>query len=484
MHFILNFIVTFLIKFFTRLDPGATRAKRIPIWKLKVEDENEIPAKPDVIFDKPNDKQYEKKINEIKEKIEYHKTSLKDLKVQIDKERSGNNPEMDKFKAQKEELAQKLEPIQKELVAAREFCKGSEEIKSLKIERSALTYELEITDLNDFNEEIKRIQKKLGFGNLNAGEEKKLIDKKNKLETQRPKIQKLNDMKTKLTDLVKQYGPSLKKIGELSEKTRDLIEKKRQVGDKLKSVYDERKANDPAIKNLQLQRDSIKAEIDKLKAEIVVIENVWNDKWYHFEAQQKVLDYIKEATSKINLLKKKAERDQKRREKSEKKGKDEVADEETPDDSPSKPKIYYGYEIATCEWLIKYFKNLIGEGKSEQDEKAKEVLTSQSKIADDLKSGSLKVLNRDDKFPTIDNSSRFNNKKKMKKENINKKAGDNFLVLDISLISKVKELGLIPPVFADAVKPFIPEVEAKLIHYQEEAKKKMEETSETAQEAV
>lgn len=436
-------------------------------------------------MEKPNDKHYEKKIHEIKEKIEYHKKSLKDLKDQIEKERTGNNPEIEKLRKLREEITQKLVPIQKEFDDAREFCKGSEELKKLKAERSSLTNELEITDLDDFNEEIKRIQKKLGFGNLNAGEEKKLIDKKNKLESQRPKIQRLSELKTKINDLIKQYGPSLKKIVALSAQIKDLIEKKKGYNEKLKDAYEEKKTSDPVVKNLQFQRDSIKGEIDKLKAEIVVIENEWNDKWYHYEQQQKVLDYIKEATNKINLLKKKAERDRKRKEKAERKGKGEAAEEEaSPEDATPKPKNFYGYEISTCEWLIKYFKDLIGEGKSEHDEKTKESLTSQSKIADDLKSGALKVLNKNDKFPDVDSSAGFKNKKKNKKENNSKKAANNFLVLDISLISKVKELGLTPPVFADAVKPFVAEVEAKLKFFEEEAKKKLEESAETAQEAV
>jgi len=434
-------------------------------------------------LEKPNDKHYEKRIKEVKDKIEYHKKSLKDLKEQIDRERTGNNPEIDKLKKLKDDLSQKLEPIQKELKEARDFCKGSDEIKKIKAERSALTNELEIHDLNDFKEEIQRIQKKLGFGNLNAGEEKKLIDKKNKLEEQRTKIQRLNDLKTKLNNLIKQYGPSIKKIGELSQKQKELIEKKKTISDSLKSAFDERRSNDPAIKNLQLQRDSIRTEIEKQKAEIVSIENEWNDKWYHYEQQQKILDYIKEATTKINLLKKKIERDRKRKEKAEKKGKGEAAEEETAnEDATPKPKNYFGYEISTCEWLVRYFKDLIGEGKSEHEEKAQETLVS--KLTDDLKTGALKVLNRDDKFPTIDSSAGFKNKKKNKKENNSKKAANNFLVLDISLISRVKELGLIPPVFGDAVKPFIAEVEAKLKFFEEEAKKKIEESNETPHEAV
>ncbi len=397
---------------------------------------------------------------------------MKDLKSQIEKEKTGNNPEIERLKKSKEEYATKIEPLLKELKEVRDFCKGAEEIKRLKAERSTLTNELEIHDIEDFNDEIRRIQKKLGFGNLNAGEEKKLIDKKNKLDSQKNKIQKLNEVKSKIVELGKQYGPSLKKIGDLSKVVNELIQKKKEISDKLKKVKEEKRANDPEIKNLQFQRESIRGEIDKLNNQIADIEQEWNDKWYKYEQQQKILDYIKEATNKINMLKKKAERDKKRKEKMEKKGKGEDVEEDNSNADTPKEKVHFAYEISSCEWMINYFKDLIGEGKSIENDsdKSKEPLSSQSKINDELKSGSLKVLNRDDKFPTVDSSLGFKNKKKMKKENQNKKA-NNFLVLDISLINRVKEVGLTPPVFADAVKPFVGELENKMNFYREEAKK-------------
>jgi len=192
---------------------------------------------------------------------------------------------MEKLIKQKEELSAKIQSVQKELNEARDFCKGSDEIKRLKAERSALVNDLEIHDLYDYNEEIKRIKKKLGFGNLNSAEEKKLIDKNNRLESQRTKIQRLNEVKKKVTELGKQYGPSLKKIGKLVVLVKELIVKKKSVAEKLKSAYDEIKPNNPAIKNLQLQRESIRKVNEKLRAEINVIQQEWDDKWYHYEQQ-------------------------------------------------------------------------------------------------------------------------------------------------------------------------------------------------------
>ena len=291
--------------------------KNIPLYKLTIEDENTIPAKPDVIYEKPNDKHYEKVIKEFNDKILYHKNSLHELKESIDKEKFGNNPEIDRLKKIKDELSAKLEPLSAELKEARDLCNGpNEELRSLRALKSQLTNELEITDIEFHNEEIKRIQKKLGFGTLNAPEEKKLIEKKNKLEDQKPKIEKLNATKKRINELYTKYGPHLKKITELTVQVKELYGKKKDVSSKLKIQFENKTSSDPAIKNLQFQIESITQEITKLKNQILEIENEWNEKWYNYENQQKLLDYINEATKKITLIKKKTRKRSKKKRKS------------------------------------------------------------------------------------------------------------------------------------------------------------------------
>jgi hypothetical protein len=62
-------------KFF--LDAGATRFKgRIPIYKLKLEDESEIPEKPKDILVEPNRKHYDKLIKEVEDQITHHQKSI------------------------------------------------------------------------------------------------------------------------------------------------------------------------------------------------------------------------------------------------------------------------------------------------------------------------------------------------------------------------------------------------------------------------
>lgn len=457
------------------LDAGATRIKRIPLHQLKVEDENQIPAKPDVILEKPNDKHYEKLIKDLKDKIEYHQKSKQEIAEKITKEKYGNNPEIEKLKKVKDDLFTEIEPLSKELKETRDLCKGpSDELKNLRALKSQLTNELEITDIDDFNEEIKKIQKKLGFSTLNAPEEKKLIEKKNKLEDQKPKIEKLNQTKKRINDLYTKFGPSLKKVTELAGRLRVLTDKRKENSTKLGVQYDNKKSNDPAINNLLLQRESINQENSKLKEQIFELEKEWEDKWYHYEQQQKLLDYINEATKKITMLRKKEEKDQKRREKDLRKNKN-VEEDDNVVVVTTRKVDHFGYEISQCEWLIRYFKGLTIDGKSVQEGNlVKDQKTNvQSKIDEDLKTGALKEYNRNEKSE-VNSSLSFAKSKKKKPEK--KKAGNDFLALDISLISRIKELELTPPVFIDLVRPFVDELERKLKFYLGEAEKKLEET--------
>jgi len=70
-------------------------------------------------------------------------------------------------------------------------------------------------------------------------------------------------------------------------------------------------------------------------------------------------------------------------------------------------------------------------------------------------------------------------KRKEKKNKENKKAS-TILNLDIALISKIKDLGLTPPMNSEAVNAFVGELEGKMNFFQEEAVKKEAEMAEIA----
>jgi chromosome segregation ATPase len=460
------------------------RPKRPRIDRLKIEDEDQIPKKPEQILEKPNDKHYEKVIKELKDKIQHHKNSITEYKEKIKLEKTGNNPEIEKLRKAKDEVNAEIEVKKTELDTLKKTCEGvSDLVRSLRNQRASLENDLEYKNLDEFTHQLKSIQMKLGYGTMNAVEEKKLIDKKAKLELQKPNIIKLSEVSQKITELNKKHGPTLKKIGELVKSNKVLYDKKREVSDKLKAAYALKQSNDPAIKNLQFQVDSVKKNIDELKAQINEVNAEWDDKWYKYEDQQALLDYIKRATEHVNLLKKKADKERKRREKAEKKAaaNGETLDENTDNTVAPKKKEYFSYEIGQCEWLLKYFRGLVGEEtKAETLNSTEKNLILQSKIDEDLKKGTLKVMNKDDQFPDVKTTGGF--KKKNKKEKKENKKASNFLTLDISLISRVKELGLSPPINTEMIKPFIGELEGKLKFFLEESSKKAEEVVEVPQE--
>merc|ERR1712151_867430 len=370
------------------------RPKRPRIDRMKIEDADAIPAKPEIILEKPNDHKYEKQIKELKDKIAHHKTSIAEYKEKIKMEKIGNNPEIKVLRKEKDELNEKFDAHKKELDELKKTCDGvSTTVKALRDTRASLETELDCKNMDQYTDELRNIQKKLGYGNFNAVEEKKLIDKKAKLELQKPKIIRLNEASTKIKELNTKYGPQLKKIGEMVKKNKVLYEQKKEISIKLKALYDARQSNDPAIKLLQTQVESVKGNIDELKAQINTINAEWDDKWYKYEDQQALLDYIKRATDHVNQLKKRADKERKRREKAEKKAKEagENVDGEDGGNFVARKKEYFSYEIGQCEWLLKYFRSLNGE-QNVAEKPAEKHVCANSKLDEDLQKGGLTLM--------------------------------------------------------------------------------------------
>merc|ERR1712032_257271 len=140
-----------------------------------------------------------------------------------------------------------------------------------------------------------------------------------------------------------------------------------------------------AIKLLQTQVESVKGNIDELKAQITTINAEWDDKWYKYEDQQALLDYIKRATDHVNQLKKRADKERKRKEKAEKAG--ENVDGEDGENYVARKKEYFSYEIGQCEWLLKYFRSLNGDQTTITEKVAEKHVCANSKLDEDLQKG-------------------------------------------------------------------------------------------------
>ncbi len=308
------------------------------------------------------------------------------------------------------------------------------------------------------NNEIKRIQEKLGFSTLNASEEKKFIERKSKLEALRPKVAKFSEIKKKIEVIHSTYKSQFDKLKELKSREYDLRQKLKKLYEKSQQLNDQNKDKDPAVKNLIFQKENIKAEIDKCKKKIKDLEKEYDDKWNKWERQQKLIKYIQDATTKINQLKKRADKEKKRREKENK----ESGDTENLTETPQQEEEQYGYEIYTCEWLTNYLKNLLPGNNNKSENVNNQVTTQQrsSKIDEDLTKGLIKPINnKDDEFVIGLSSSTGETKKKTKGPKVSKREQKsenvNILVLDINIIQKIKDVGLKPPVHKNEINDFL-----------------------------
>jgi chromosome segregation ATPase len=421
--------------------------------KITIEDEEKLPEKPKDILEKPNDKHYEKAIKEIEDKLKKHYDSIKGLKEQIKKEKFGNNPEKEKLQKEKGELKPKQEELDKKIKNLElELAKPEAERKAFRGQKDALQKDVEFTNIKIIDAEIKSIQNKLGFSSLNIGEEKKLIDRKNRLENQRPKVAKLSEIKTKLDEINTNNKADYEKLKTLRDSRKIINDQLKKIYTRLDEIHSNHVANDPNIKNLQLQIESIDADILKLKGEKNALSKEWDDKWYKYEAQQKELTYINEALKKIADLKKKAERDRKRKEKMEAKmaGKQQ---EEAGNNEDAEPEevVRFGYEIATCEWLKTYFSSLIGE----KTQKVVETKPVQNTNED----SKLVTIVKNEKEQELGLSGEVVAKKKGKGPKVSKREqkveSTNMLALDLNVINKIKDVKLTPPVFKADVPAFL-----------------------------
>ena len=174
----------------TKKDPLLVKPKRKPIRDIQLTDE--LPPMPPKheLLDKPNDSNYERQEKEIKGKIEFHKSSIKKLREKIQEEKLGVvTPEQKKLNDERNGIFAELDEMKKEMGnATKNVAAVRSQLADLKAEKDTISREIDVYTVDALNVEVKKIQDRLGYGQLSLTEEKNLIEKKRKLETQREKI--------------------------------------------------------------------------------------------------------------------------------------------------------------------------------------------------------------------------------------------------------------------------------------------------------
>lgn len=234
-------------------------------------------------------------------------------------------------------------------------------------------------------------------------------------------------------------------------------ENKKKI-EKLQLLSDEVK---PKINVLYEQIKSIKEAINENYNEIKKINKDWFDKEKKFKEYMDIVNYIKEATEKKKQLQKWADKRKKNEEKYAAKNKENNPDAVV--EVTVKKDTTFLHEISVCNWLIKYFENLIGVGAS-CDDKGKsqnQKANTNSKIDEDLKKGLLKEMkDNDDEMCIGFDKKPTKNKEKTKKDK--KAVVSNYVLLDSNVVSQLKEVNLKAPSLRNEVPALLKELAVKL----------------------
>ena len=281
-------------------DPGSVRSRprRIPVYKIQLEDKDKIPKMPEKILREPNDKEFQKRIDDLKADNEKKKKSIDEQIEKRRQERMGVKSDdkknvfnqMKEINAQIKKLTDEInaqesviQPIRNKLNDLKNKLKEFERYKFPMNEKKVAT-------------EIRKIQEKISFSAINVTQETELINRK---------------------ALLEDYQKALKPYLAFRKENREKLDVTKKPIEERKKLYEERSALDKKIKDLlskeqkQIEKsgpeiNNINNLIEKLKKEktensekIRQINNEWNQAWYEYNEQQKLIQYIKEATAKI-----------------------------------------------------------------------------------------------------------------------------------------------------------------------------------------
>jgi hypothetical protein len=321
----------------------------------------------------------------------------------------------------------------------------------LKEELNILKRQCEYDDVKKLNLEIKSIQDRLGFSAMSATEEKKLIERMNKLLPLREKTKRLSDLKEKIKIVRPQIGETKK----LREEINKIFDKINSIKEEIIKNKEKKNDNFAEINNLKSQRTNLTEENGKLRQKIKEIRYEWNDKWYQYEKQQKEIDYINQIIKKKKLLQKQAE-------KAKKKG---IEDGKVEAKLVTKTENKHYYEIELCDNLKAYFENIINPNKAIQETEKKQEKFENKDLKEDLAKGLLKEIIKveDSQYSMSIGGGKKN--KKGKVPSVNKRdqkvtgKSSDLLVLDLGVINQINELNLKAPAFKKDVPEFVRKLE-------------------------
>ena len=299
--------------------------------------------------------------------------------------------------------------------------------------------------------ELKKIKEKISFAAINVTEETELIKRKGILE----------DYEKDLLEFIKfkeENMESLNKSKKPKEERQQLRKKREELNKQIEELKSKKYVKKPEIERLNLIIDSLKKDKEEISKEIKALYTEWDNQWYEYNEQQKLIKYIKEANNKIKKLEKLEKQRKKENEEGESNNKDGtkkgtfLITTYKPDEKEIKLEKY--------NHLKNYFIALLP--KEEQEKMTQEQKgNSNYDVSKDLKEGKLKkIVKEEDKdFAQAPGKRGKKGKKPKEAKDSRKGANKNKLTLDFDIIQSIKEAGLTPPLKVEDIPNFLQELE-------------------------
>ena len=442
-------------------DPGSVRSRprRVPVSELTIKDKDSIPKMPEKILREPKDEVYKKKIADLKAQNNAKKASIEEYIEKRKQETMGVKSD------DKENVFQKMKKINEEIKALSLQIKNEEEpLAPLRKKFAALSDKVKSyekyhfsTNLKKVNQEIKKIKEKLSFGAINVSEENDLVQRKSILEEYEKTLKTFLDFK-------KENNETLNKTKEPKQKRKALYEQRDKLDKEIKELKAKKELKKPEIENINKIIESLKEDKRKINEEIRQVYKDWDNEWYEYNEQQKLISYINKANDKIKVLEKK-EKEEKAKKKEEGEIKGETKDSlQIIKYKPTEKDL----KIEQYNDLKNYFIALLP--KEEQEKKLQEAKGAINiDISKNAKPGKLQKIEKkvDELFGAEKGGRKGKKGKKPKEPKGSRKAAKNVgLSLDFEMIQKISEAGLSAPTKIEDIPAFLEELEKKKTKYE------------------
>ena len=233
--------------------------------------------------------------------------------------------------------------------------------------------------------DLKKIKEKISFAAINVTEETELIKRKALLEDYQKDLNEFLKFKEENNETLNKTKPA-------KEEKKNKYKEREDLDKQIEELQKKKTIKKPEIERLNQIIDSLKKDKQAISKEIKDVYAEWDNQWYEYNEQQKLIKYIKDAKDKIKGLKKRKKNNEKNNEEGgEKTDKKDGTKTKTTFEDTIKINVYKTNEkdqkIEKYNHLKNYFVSLLPK---QQDQTGNNNLD----ISKDVKAGKLKKIER------------------------------------------------------------------------------------------